>query len=408
MPFLGVYRDLLSRRETSWLAVSALTTRIPVGVLNLALILAVESIRGSFASAAIVWTGYAFAYAICQPFTSRLADRSPRNLLVGSLSVHLSAYVVLLIALYGHAPTAAFIACATVLGATTPPMGPLVRAKWSTFVSGDRLKAAYALDAVITESTFIFGPLLVSGIILVAPAAVGIMVAAAATLAGVVIFLMTPGAAERKAPDENSAKRRSFALFRIRTVSSVLAMVGFHIFAAGCLTVTIVAVAASHHHKSFSGILLSVLSVGVVIGGLTFGGRKWPGSSRRQLVVSYAATAAILVIASPDFGIVIFGFLVALIGLIGGALDTLLQIALGNAAPDQHRTEAFAWLTTVMWASNGLGTALGGAFVSGKHLGIPAALLAAAAAMAIAAVFALGVPRGDITVAAPEPVADAG
>lgn len=75
MTFLGSYRELLSRRETSWLALSAVTTRLPTGILNLGLLLSVESITDSFGSASIVWAAYTAAFALVQPFTSRFIAR---------------------------------------------------------------------------------------------------------------------------------------------------------------------------------------------------------------------------------------------------------------------------------------------------------------------------------------------
>jgi MFS family permease len=405
MSFLGAYRELLARRDASRLAVSAIATRLPTGILNLGLLLAVQSVRGSFGSAAIVWAGFTAAFALVQPVTSRLVARGRTGtVLAGCLAVHVAGYAAMLIALQQHAPTLVFVAFGVVLGASTPPVGPLVRARWSAIVEGDQLRAAYALDAVITESAYLVGPLLVSLIVLVAAPVVAVITAGLCTLLGVVVFLLTPGSAPPSEPGAPPPRRR-FGVFAHRPADIALAMVGFHIFASGCMSVTVVAIATSHHEKSLSGVLLGIISIGVIIGGLAFGRRAWPGSTRTQLVGVYGATAAMLAIASLTTGILVLAILLAAIGLIGGAIDTLLQIALGSAVPAHYRAEAFAWLSTVMWASSGLGTAVGGQLVSGKHLGSTAALLTAAAAMTVAALWALGIPGRDLAAMSTDPAA---
>lgn len=149
--------------------------------------------------------------------------------MVACLAVHLTGYALMLTALYARAATPVFIACALVLGASTPPMGPLVRSRWPAVVSGDRLRAAYALDAVITEATYLLGPLFVSLMVLVASPVIALAAAGSCMLAGVTIVLILPAPPPDPETKLAPAPRR-FGVFGYRSANFVLAMVGFHIF----------------------------------------------------------------------------------------------------------------------------------------------------------------------------------
>src|SRR5260370_20855060 len=158
--FAGAYRELVSERDCRRLAVAAIATRLPTGMLNLALLLAVDAVRGTFASAAITWTSYTLAYAVFQLLTSRFVDRgNARLVLLCSLLVNMASYAMLVATLTARDPTVIFVACTAVLGASTPPAGPMVRSKWPAGVRPELLPTPYAVDAGITEATDILAPL---------------------------------------------------------------------------------------------------------------------------------------------------------------------------------------------------------------------------------------------------------
>ncbi|WP_446463758.1 hypothetical protein [Streptomyces sp. BRA346] len=72
-----------------------------------------------------------------------------------------------------------------------------MRSSWPVLVSGEQLKTAFALDAVLNEIMFVTGPLILSGLMAFASPNAAVVFAACSTTAGV-LLLLTVGARERK------------------------------------------------------------------------------------------------------------------------------------------------------------------------------------------------------------------
>jgi MFS family permease len=364
-------------------------TRVPTPLLSLGFLLTIQERDGSYATAGLLWTAFSLAYAICVPITGRLIDRKgPRPVLLGCLSGYVPAFVVLLFALFGHASVAVLVPAAAVLGASTPPAGPLIRGSWPAIVPAERLQSAYALDAVITEATLIGGPLLVSVLLAFGSPEEAVVLGGICMVGGTALVLAAPSI-KKWQPDEAGARRRGLGPLTHPGLRVLFLILVFDVLAYGCLIVGITATTTQQHARGASGVLLSVLSAGVVVGGLIFGTRTWPGSKRAQLSILYAVGALILALTGLNLALVVLGALLVAVGMIGGPRDTLLQLAVGETAPAEYRTEAFAWLSTIMWASYGLGTALGGQLVSLSDGKGNFALFATALATGLAAVCAL-------------------
>jgi MFS family permease len=392
--FFRPYRMLISQREAAWLAVSALATRLPTPLLSLGFLITVSERSGSYAEAGFLWTAYAASYAIITPITGQLADRrGPRLVLLGCLAGYVPALVTVVVVLFARAPAAALIPAAGALGAFTPPAGPLVRGSWPAVVPADRLQSAYALDAVITESTLIIGPLLASLLITVTVPIAAVIAGGVSMIGGTAQLLLAPSVKGWQGHGD-AARHRGLRGLRTPGLPVLFVIAFFDIVAYGCLIVGITAVTTHHHARGASGVLLSMLSVGVVVGGLVYGTRQWRGSERAQLSILYAAGALILVIAGwLELGLLLLGVLFVASGMLGGPRDTLLQLVLGRRAPPEDRTAVFAWYGTITWASYGLGTALGGQLVGLSHGTGYLALLAAGLGDGCAAVVALRLRR---------------
>ncbi|MGC7102570.1 MFS transporter [Amycolatopsis lurida] len=145
-----------------------------------------------------------------------------------------------------------------------------------------------------------------------------------------------------------------------------------------------------------SGVLLSILSVGAVVSGLVYGARERTGAPGRQLILFHAASTVLLIGASLATPLWLIGTLLVMVGLVGGPRDALHQLVLSDAAPEGHRTEVFAWLSTFMWAGYGFGTALSGQLVAmaggQPHTTFILAAVAAGCASALSPLVRPGVP----------------
>jgi MFS family permease len=389
MTFFHAYRVLLSQRAAAWLAISAIAIRLPTPLLSLGFLLTIQQHTGSYAQAGLLWTAYAAGYAIGAPVTGHLVGRrGPRPVLLGCLMVYVPAMTVIVIALFAQARVVSLIAPVAVLGAFTPPGQALIRGSWAAVVPAGQLQSAYALDAVITESMLIVGPLLVSLLITFTTPIAAVIAGGVCMVGGTFQLLMAPAVKEWRRPGQAPGRRRRRG-GRSR-LPVLFGIAFFDIVAYGCLIVGVAAVTTHHHARSASGVLLSMMSIGVVFGGLVYGSRPWHGTQRAQLSILYAVGGLILVAAGGfTLGLIALGALFLVSGAIGGPRDTLLQLVLADSARPENRTAVFAWYGSVTWASYALGTALGGQ-LAGLDGGTGyAALIAAGAGNGLAALTAL-------------------
>jgi hypothetical protein len=270
------------------------------------------------------------------------------------------------------------------LGATVPPAGPVVRGLWPTIVPKEQLPTAYAFDAALNTGTFLAGPMIAGGLLLVMPAPAVVCVTGAVKLTGDLLIALAPTVRKGKEPTRHAGFFGPLTNPRVRLLLTLVVM---DTFGFGCLEVAAVAAAAG---QGTAGILTSAMALGAIVSGIAYGARTWPGGQRAQLVTLHAAGAVVLTLAgfgSTTVLAVVAGSYI-LYGLVNGPVETLQQVLIGDVTPEGQRIEAFAWVFSVMWAGFGIGTTVAGRLVSD---GEPArALYVAAVVQVLIAVVALG------------------
>ncbi len=383
------YRELFATPGVARLTFAVLLSRLTTSMLNLALLVAATQAYG-YAAAGLVLMAFAVSNAVVGPARGRLADRrEPRQVLLRLLAGHVVAYLGLLACLVFATPIATLFLAAALLGVTVPPAGPVVRGAWPNLVPAARLPTAYAFDAALGSATFVSGPMIAGGLLLVLPAAAAVAITGALKVTGDALVALAP-AIRRPEP----AGPRSAGLLgpladgRIRLL---LGMVVLDTFAFGCLEVTAVAAASG---QGFAGVFTSLLALGAVGSGIAYGARHWPGGARGQLLVLHSGAALALAgsaLAAPaGTGLVWIGGAFLAVGLCTGPVETVQQVLIGEASAPAQRIEAFAWVFAVMWAGFGAGTTVAGRLA--ETGGTTATMLAGALAQcAIVLVAALGV-----------------
>lgn len=380
------YLRVLRMPSVGRLAGAASISRLTTSMLSLSLFLAVVDIRGSYADAGAVLFTHAMALALAAPLGGRLADRfGHKPVLLLGLALHVLAYLGLMIAFLEEYSLIGLLGISALLGGSTPPAGAVLRRTWPLVVPEGELSVAYAIDTVINSSTFILGPLLVGSLILICPAGFVVGLGAIAKVIGDLALALTINSRQARLQPE-----RSWGLFfgslRNGSLLLLLGVIAMDTFVIGVVQV---GTAVSAGAGATSGIMLSAFASGEVLGGLLYGARTWAGSIRGQFLVLHLATAGVLISMSTSFA---FWGLVALCffaGLFSGARDALGQIAVSMTSQPAHRTEAFGWLTSFMWAGYGLGTLMSGwlsAEWGQRHvflIGAGASLTAAAAVLAL-------------------------
>jgi MFS family permease len=383
------YRELLGMPGVARLTLAVLLSRVTTSMLNLVLLVAATQAYG-YAAAGLVLMAFAVSNAVVGPARGRLADRrEPRRVLLRLLAGHALAYLGLLACLMLGAPVAALFLAAALLGVTMPPAGPVVRGAWPNLVPAGRLPTAYAFDAALGNATFVSGPMIAGGLLLVLPTAAAVAITGALKVTGDALVALAPAI---RRPEPATGPRRSglFGPLADGRIRLLMSMIVLDTFAFGCLEVTAVAAASG---QGSAGVFTSLLALGAVVSGIAYGARHWPGGPRAQLLVLHSGAALALAgsaLAAPaGTGLVWIGAAFLAAGLCTGPVETVQQVLIGEISSPAQRIEAFAWVIAVMWAGFGVGTTVAGRLA--ETGGTTATLLAGALAQcAIVVVAALG------------------
>src|SRR5690349_19560436 len=263
------YAAILRAPHMRPLFMSMLLTRLPLGLNALATVLFLRERTGSFAVAGAAAGGLALGNAMGAPVNARLVDRLGARVLLVLAAGHATGLLALLALGSVGAPPALLVLDAVATGFCLPPVSSVLRALYPRLLSGELVRAAYALDSVLTETIFIAGPLLIAVLVaLVGPAAALVLSAAAVTVGATLFYTVLPS--RDGAREWSSSRLGALRAPGIRTLLFTMLPVGF---AFGALEVAIPAFASAHHHAGYSGVLIAVWSVASAAGGLVYGAR---------------------------------------------------------------------------------------------------------------------------------------
>ena len=159
------YSVLFSISGTKAFCASGALARLPMSMMGLGIILALNHLYDNWTIAGVMSAAYVLATAAVTPLYARLFDR------LGQRKVGSMVLVVQIITMLGFAfsalvrvPIPLLFALAVVMGLTQFSFGALVRTRWAYVLdrtgNGELLNTAYALESAIDEIVFIFGPIL--------------------------------------------------------------------------------------------------------------------------------------------------------------------------------------------------------------------------------------------------------
>jgi MFS family permease len=388
------YRVFLSIPGARRLLFGSAVTRMPMGMLTLAVLLLVRAQTGSFAVAGVAVGAFALANAAVAPLQGALVDRLGQSRVLGVCAGGQSTVLVLLVAAaQAHLPSALLIVLVALAGALVPPSMACARALWPQITPDAATRdAAYALDAITVEAAWILGPLLVAAVAALASPAAAVLLSAAITVAGTAVFATSPASRCSRSSGQRRSRASAIASPALRRLLASAVLVGFW---WGGLQVGLPALALHAGSRGASGALLALVSLGGVVGGLLYGAGNW----RPSIDTRY--TALLLTLAILLTPLIIARSLAAAIplcllaGLAMTPMITCQNTLVGAAAPTGTVTEAFTWATAAMFIGIAGGSAAAGTLIGTVGVGAPfaAACVAAAVAAAVAALAQHGPQR---------------
>jgi MFS family permease len=344
---VGSYLRLLRTPGVFRVTASQLFARLPLGMLSLAILMHVSETTGSYGQAGLVVACVSIAEAIAMPISARLTGRfgvTPVVLIaatinsIGFLALALApAHLIMLSAL------------GILVGASIPPMMPVVRALYPRMVPADTVRALFAFDTTAQELIWVTGPVVVTVLTSLVSTAAPLLAAAGITLTGSIAFVLSLQPRQPRIARSNSSFGRVLARQEV-----LLAFVANLALVASFMALEVGVVAQLGH--SMAGVAISVSSLGSLIGGLLIGQRQLGlGGLAATLAVVVVGTAVTAVVTGPLQFVALFvagfGFAPAM---------AVLYHAVSRGVAESAAAEAFGWLNTGALAGGAAGTAVSG------------------------------------------------
>jgi MFS family permease len=380
------YRAFLAIPGAARLLVSSVIGRLPLGINFIAILLLVRHETGSFGLAGLVVGASGLAGAAAAPVQGMLVDRLGQfRVLVACSLGQATMLCLLVVAVRGGAPSAVLVLLGALSGALVPPISACTRVLWREITpEGAVREAAYAVDAVTQEIIFTAGPLVLAALVTISTPTAGVLLAAAVTVAGTLLFASSPLSRHWRPSTHERSIESAFGSAGFRSLIASTALTGI---SGGMAIVAIPALAVEVGTSGDAGILIAVWNVGSMIGGIGYGARAWRSSIDRRyekllLLMGVTVLPLAFVHSLPAALVLCF--------LAGPAWAPLLScqyMLVSRLALPGAETAAFTWNMAAIAGGFALGSAIAGTLVD--QAGVSATFGASCGAAVVGAGVAL-------------------
>ena len=375
-------RDIKTLLQSPGLARALLTqlaARLPAGMYSLGILMHIANTQGNYTSAGLVLAAFSVGMAVAGPIVSRQLSRfGTTRVLLTTLAISVVSIVglaALPVGLYGQ------VVLAALGGAAMPPVIPAVRTLYPQLAPTHLLTALFSFDAALQEVIWVLGPVIITVLVAALGSTNALLLVACVQIVGGLVFALSPQVRRLAIPP---AQRK---LGRVLRNGSVVLMMVTSMLMIGAFSAIDASVVATFEEGSVkAGIVLSICSVGSLLGGLIVGNRtisRW-SLARRLVIVLFGFTIASLMSGFWGLAAALF---VAGLG-IAPALAAVSSVIAGSVS-FSDTAEAYGWIGTGQLLGASLGSALAGVAIdhAGGHGGILVALSIGTVAVLVAALF---------------------
>jgi predicted MFS family arabinose efflux permease len=351
------YVDVLRRPGAFAMSSAAFVARMPIAMIGLGIVLLVSLQTGKYALAGALSASEALANAACGPMLARLVDRLGQHRVLPWVTAgHVLALATFVFLVVEQAPVPLLFLAVIVQGALMPNIGAMIRARWAHLLAGDppRLRTAFAYESVIDELIFVVGPPLAT-ILAVSVVGWGALAACMILISvGTALLSVQRGTEPPPSGARAQGGRSALRYPGVAAVTVVFIMLG-GLF--GSFEVVTVAFAQHHGIEGAAGWLLGLYSLGSAIAGLTLGALRLKTALNRQLLV----TSAVLALVMLPFTFITSVWVLGVVSLMSGLACSPVLISafslVERLVPNARLTEGLVWTN----AGLGLGLALAAA-----------------------------------------------
>jgi MFS family permease len=181
------FREIIRRAGIGFFPLE-FVAKLPLAMTLVGVLTMVTEQRGSIADAGLTSGTLGLASGICGPLVGAAADKwGQRRVLMPISVINGLALIAITAAVYGNLSLWSLIAIAILIGASSPQIGPMGRARWIGMMAAKtdarNLNAAMSWESMTDEVSFIIGPIVVAVL-------TSLINPAAPVIAGAVIVLI--------------------------------------------------------------------------------------------------------------------------------------------------------------------------------------------------------------------------
>jgi MFS family permease len=269
---LEPYRQVLIRPGVRPLLLVALLARVPPTAAGITLTLhVVLDLHRGYAAAGLVGAAATIGMALGAPALGRFVDRRGlRPMLIVTTIAEVVFFAVAPVFSYPVLVVAAFVS-----GLLTMPVFSVVRQSLAALVPAEHRRAAYSVDSMSVELSYMAGPALAVLLVTNTSATITMWLVGASTmLAGAGLYALNPPTADDQEPAQSTGRRR---VLHPRLVTVLVAAAGATFVLSGT-DVGIVAVLREADELRWSGLVFIAWGAFSLTGGFVYGGLRRPWS----------------------------------------------------------------------------------------------------------------------------------
>jgi predicted MFS family arabinose efflux permease len=355
-------------------------TAAPLGLLLLG-----QQVTGSLAGAGAVSAAFGLGACLGRPLQGSLIDRrGPAPVLALATSLHTSALAAGIAVVLAEGPGLALVAASAAAGAALPAISQSQRVVLARAAPGRR-ESSYALIIVTQELSMLLGPAVLGGLLAVASPQLALAATGAIAACGTLWLASQPLVRACEGSPRGPAHGARFPIQATALILATLMLLGAGL---GAAELAVPAFAIEHERRSVSGLLLTALSIGGVVGvALSAGlGQRTSISLRAVALLGCLATGFAALALAPS--IIAMAILLIAAGLPLTSAHNSLYLLLDDHTPAWAIARVFGWSSAAFAAGGTVGTALAGALC--ERAGAAAGFLEASALVLAAALLLLG------------------
>ena len=360
-PLFTPYRAFFALPDVTAMVLIAWLSRMPVGMIGLAMLMFMRESLGDFKVAGSVVGIHFVSMAIFAPVCGRIIDRIGPYWPLRITGVLYSLFLALLfVVASARMANGIIMLVAATAGAFSPPIAVLTRTLWRhRFADEVNRRMAFSVDSIMIELNFTIGPAVIALVISVFGAKVAFLLALLVTFAAFIVFLFTP--ALRYWQQETHIERHFLGpLTEPRLVGLFVVTFGLT-FSFGILEVGYPAFATYLALPVLAGVFLGVNSLGSAVGGAIYGVLHFKAPLERQFAFAIGIMSVPFLLHWWVDQIFIFGIIAFITGTLIAPALTAQTLLITRIAPNKYATEAFTWSATFIVSGIGIGMAAGGA-----------------------------------------------